>query len=305
MPYTYPIQANNFAINANPRDIQAALSSTNVVGRILSEQAGLTESRFLTYKLLSGRYVLDGQSITYAMGDPKLPDGVETIAAGAEYPRTTLTPEQLRTAEVLKRGHSTFITDEAITQQSIEAVNRSFGILAASLIRDFDRIGIGVIGSSLPIMTASTAWSNSRVFLQDLLTMKSKISQAGEGLYLPDTLVLSETSYAKLLPAVLDILPRESNVVTGEGWATVQGVTILTNPQAGSLTDPMLLDSTMLGGLAIGNIVSPGYVRIGTVADVQNIREAKNDAWMIQARTIALPVVTNPGAGLIIKGTGL
>lgn len=305
MPYTFPVTTSTTGDAATVAQLAGIIARPNLLARTFHEMLGLDESRYLSYSLLGGRFETDGTVVIYPSEDPALPDSVETVSAGAEYPLTALSPEQLTMATILKRGHSTLITDEALQQQGREALFRAGNLLAGSLIRDFDRAGLAVLLSKLKTAAASAPWTDAKAFMTDVLTLKARISAVTDGLYVPDRLALSEAAYAKLLPAVLDILPRESNVVTGANWATIAGVTILTSPQAGNLTSPILLDSKMVGGIATGTVTSPGYARIGTVAEVQPIREAKNDAWTVQARSIALPVVTNPGAGLIITGTGL
>lgn len=307
MVYTYPVTPAA-AGNATPADLQAFLASPTLIARRMAEL--VDESRFIGYYLLSGRYQTVGNAIAYQVTDTSVPKNlVETIAAGAEYPLVPMTPEQIRTAEVAKRGHSSKITDEAVTQQGAQAIDNGLTYLANGLIRDFDTTALGVVASSVTkTVAASSSWatvdatnSGARAMIADVLRAKAQVAD----IYSPDTLVLPELMYASLLPSVLPLLPRESSFVTDGGFVSLAGIDIVTSPFASSLANPILLDRAQLGGIAKGTIQSPGYSTVGQIAEVKTWREEGRDATRLQARSIALPIVTNPGAGVVFTGTGL
>lgn len=123
---------------------------------------------------------------------------------------------------------------------------------------------------------------------------------------MPNTLALNDTQYAYLMSdeRFTNALKREDStnpVYTGE-VEKIAGLIITVSP---SITTPLVLDNTQLGGMADETAAMPGYAVSDMAVQVKAIEHEGNDSWDLQGRRKTVPVIQEPGAAIEITNTGL
>ena len=79
------------------------------------------------------------------------------------------------------------------------------------------------------------------------------------------------------------------------------GLAIIHSPHAP--TEPMVLDSTQLGGMADEASEGPGLRRVSDLAvQIKSIRDDSRDKWDIQGRRLTVPIIQEPAAACSITG---
>lgn len=301
---TYPIAFPASTISTE--DAFRMLNSPALVARRLADMAN---QRFVSDFLLTGRFEAKGGGIFYADGESLFPsDEPETIAPAGEYPLTVLSEGQLVAAKTLKRGLGSEITDEAIDQQGPGIVDKGLGILANGVIRDVDRIAMGVVESKITATYASTAWASAEAIIAGVLAAQAVGEDIEKG-YNFNTVALKGAQYAKVMSlfAASGLLPREGGnpIISGSLPAELLGLTWVKAPYMTG-TNPLLIDRDALGGMAESKLPSPEFKRYGaSLVEGASERTKLRDGWTIRARRVTVPVVTNPDAGIRITGTGL
>lgn len=301
---TYPISFPSGTISSE--DAFRLLNSPNLVARRLAD---MSNQRFVSDYLLTGRFEAKGGGIFYADGEELFPaDSPEVIAPGGEYPLTPLSIGELIAAKTLKRGHGSHITDEAIDQQGPGIVDSGLQKLANGVIRDVDGIGMGVIESRISATFTSAAWTTAAAAIAGVLGAQAQGEDLEKG-YTFDTVVLSGAQYAKVIAlfAGENMLPRENGnpIVSGSMPVQMLGLTWVKAPHMTG-TDPILVDRDSLGGMADSKLPSPEFRRIGaSLVEGASERLQARDGWLVRARRVTVPVVTNPDAGVKITSTGL
>lgn len=301
--YTYPIASPVGTLTTT--QIHTLLASPRIVSRRL---ATLMDNKFVADFILQGRYEAKGGSILYETGESIFADDdPEAIAPGAEYPRTLVTRGDIVSAPTTKWGVETELTDESISRQGMQIVDRVFGRLANSVVRHVDSVSWGVIGSRVSSTIESAApWDSVNSVITSLLEARAKKEDLDLGINL-DTVALSPMEYARVMGMFLNagVLPRENNnpILSGEippsllGWQWVVSKHVV-----GS--NPWVFDRTLLGGMADEDINSPGYTRSGNVGvEVAIERVGNRDAYLPRARRVTVPIVTEPLAGAQLTGT--
>lgn len=303
--YTYPVARPEGTLS--PAQIHLLLNNPNVIAKRLQK---LTDQRFISDYLLSGRLEARGGGIFYETGEEIFAaDEAERIAPGGEYPLTVMSRGELVAAKTEKWGLDTEIFDEAISRLGINVVDRALARLANTVIKDVDAVAMAVVASKITDTTTATgAWSDVANIVQTLLTAQAEFEALAMGLA-PDTIALSGLQYAKVVGTFINggVLPREqANVfLTGEAPLNLLGYTWVTSPHIPT-TDPLFIDRSELGGMADENLRSPGYVRAGGVGVETKIdRLDAIDGYRPRARRVTVPIVLEPKAGTRITGTGL
>jgi len=310
MPNTYPPPpATTDGTNI---EIHHLLRSPQVLSRRL---ATLASQRFISDALLQGRFTAVGGSILYETDGESVfaDDEPEAITPGGAYPQTTTDNGDIAAAKVDKWGEDTPIKDESIARLGINPVNRAFTKVINSVVKYVDSAALSVISSKVTTTYNVTAagnpgaWSDADNMVNSILQAKAT-AEATEDAYELDTIVLSDLQWAKAVGMLItkSYLPREAlnPVVTGQ-WPEALGLTWLRTPHAPS-TNPMLVDTDRLGGMADEKIGGPGYAQVGGVGvESKSIREDKIDGYLLRARRVTVPVVTEPKAGLFFTNTGL
>ena len=303
MPYTYPPAAPVLA--GDTLSVSRFLSSPTLVARRLRT---LAEQRFIADVLLTNTITTDSGAVLYEIGENIYTDTPPApVNPGAEYPLTTVTNSQAAIAKTVKWGSDVEVTDESISRQNINPVERAFTKLVNHMVKTVDSLSISAIDSAVTQSTnAIASWKgDTAAILRDIALAKASILTLNQG-YDPDTLVVDDATYAYLMSDAKfsQLVPRESTnspVFTGV-FPVVAGLRILPTPN-GFKGKAVVLDSKVLGGMVNEDIGSPGYVSAGNVGvEAKTIREDKEDRWLLRCRRITVPIIQEPAAAWKING---
>lgn len=284
-----------------PQALIAGVQNPAVMARRLGEI--LNAQQFIGYFLLSGRYKVEGGAIAVPIGEKFRTDrSGEVVAPGAEYKLTPLSGPEWEMYLSQKDGIATEVTDEKIGRSLHQPIDEAMAFLQTELVFMANEDALAVIQSSITqTLAASGVWNNGKTILKDGLRAKAYVRRLKLG-YSIDTAVLPSEMYAEVLPELLDVLPKDSDIaLTGE-FPTIGGITWVSD-DGDDVTEPLFLDRKRLGGIAREEIPSPEYRKVGnTGVEIASIREPKADKTRLQARNPHVPVVANPLAGLTMTG---
>jgi hypothetical protein len=294
LPHIYPPAAPT--LTGDTITISRFLNNPAAVARRLRT---LAENRFIADVLLAGRYQVAGGSLLYEQSESIFTDKPpEVVNPGAEYPRSPATPGPAAMASVSKWGQDVPITDEHVGRYGRRAVDVALTKIVNYLVRQVDSLCLSAISAAVTATATATAlWSSATADpLLDLMLAKASIIGRDQG-YEPDTAVMSDTAYARLIAnqKIISGLSREgNNTVTQQGeQLTIAGLRIL--PSAGTV---FVLDSGMLGGIGFERIPSPEYNGdpAGGVETWSRRDPNANDQWIVRGRRPVVPVVQEPFA---------
>src|SRR5437868_1992597 len=145
MPYTYPATAPT--ISGDTLTISRFLQSPTLVARRLRT---LLEQRYIADALLTGRYRVSGGSIQYETGESIFTtDSPLAVAPGSEYPLTTIGTGTASLAKTVKWGQDGLVTDESISRQQMDPVNRALTKLANQNVKYVDSVALSAIASAV------------------------------------------------------------------------------------------------------------------------------------------------------------
>ncbi|MFE2772287.1 phage major capsid protein [Microbacterium resistens] len=308
MGYTYPQRHKEGAVSAE--ELQLLLKSKTIIARRLAD---LTKEKFLADYLLAGRYDATGGGVFYETDTEDLytDEDPEAIEPGGEYPLITLDEGVPSGARTVKWGQGIIFTDEKITREGRQYVEKGLRRIGNTIIRHTDRAAWGVIASRVTSThAASAAWTTAGIIMRDILTIQNERANLATGLEL-DVVALSGAQFAKLIGILVDdkALPREqANIVlTGSIPVSAYGVTWLTSQHITG-TDPWLFDVDQLGGMADEKLISPEFAPAGNTgveASSTRASQGEKDGHLVRGRRNTVAVVTEPLAGVRITGTGL
>lgn len=308
MAHTYPPAAPT--ITGDNITISRFLNSPAAVQRRLRS---IGENRFIADVLLSGRYETSGGSLLYEQSESQYTSRAPSaVNAGAEYPRASAAPGPAALAGVTKWGQDVPVTDEHIHRYGRRAVDVALQKVINYLVRQVDSIALAAIAAAVTQTQAVVAaWNNaSRDILLDLMLAKAKVLAKDQG-YDPDTLVTTDEGWARIVAdqKVISGLARERGVgmtVTETGEiVSIAGLRILPTNNLPTGVKAMILDSTMLGGIAYERLESPEYQgdpANGVESWTRRDPDA-NDQWLVRGRRPVVPVVQEPDAAVSITGT--
>lgn len=307
---TYPIPSSSIIGNATVAQTIAFLKSPTLLARRLADI--LSAENFMAHAILQQRYTITGGVLAYFEDETVLADETpETVAPGGNFPDLTLSEDALKMLAASKVGFGTRVTDEAVGRETIAPLDRALAKLANTLVSDFDTKTLSVIQSAATGTLTGAAWTTGKQIVADVAKAKAQIRNQKLG-YVADTVVLSETQWAAVVPTLLELLPREADspLVTGS-FPSIMGVTWLTSSFLPANWAPLIFDATNLGGIGHEAVPSQEYASVATVVpnDASNVEVARyrgeNDSTRIVLRKCDVPVVRNPKAGVQITGTGL
>jgi hypothetical protein len=312
LPHIYPPAAPT--LTGDTITISRFLNNPAAVARRLRT---LAENRFIADVLLAGRYQVAGGSLLYEQSESIFTDKPpEVVNPGAEYPRSPATPGPAAMASVSKWGQDVPITDEHVGRYGRRAVDVALTKIVNYLVRQVDSLCLSAISAAVTATAAAGAgspggpyaWSTAGADpLLDLMLAKASIIGRDQG-YEPDTAVMSDTAYARLIAnsKIISGLAREgNNTVTQQGeQLTIAGLRILPSnnlPVAGTV---FVLDSGMLGGIGFERIPSPEYNGdpAGGVETWSRRDPHANDQWIVRGRRPVVPVVQEPFSAYKITG---
>lgn len=303
--------ANPPTLSGDALSISRFLQSPQALQRRLRTFKDL---RFVSDQLLTQRFNSQGGAVLYEQSEPSVTDRtVEAVGSGSEYPYANTPTGTAALAAIAKWGQKVKLTDDEIARNQFggSAVDRSLRKVVNSIISQVDSITMSAIYSAVTatfdVDTAGGgAWTGATpTFLRDILRAKAAVFALNQG-YNPDTLALNDVQYAYLMSdeRFTNALQREVStnpVYTGQ-VERVAGLTIVVSP---SITNPLVLDATQVGGMADEMDGAPGYSVSDLGVQVKAIRLDGNDAWDLQGRRKTVPVVQEPGAAIELVDTGL
>jgi hypothetical protein len=266
--------------------------------------------RFVSDQLLTGRYRVSGGAIVYEQSESQVTDRpVDKVNPGAVYPYANVAQAIAALAAVAKWGQKIFMSDEEILRNVYAGseIDRNLRKVVNSIIKQVDAITMSAIISAVTqTIPVTAAWDAATpVFLRDVLKAKAVVAKLNMG-YNPDTLALNDTQFAYLMSddKFTNAIRREdtSNPVYTGQVDRVAGLAIVVSP---AITDPIVLDSNQLGGMADEQGGSPGYAVSDMAVEVKSIRLDGRDGWDMQGRRKTVPVVQEPGSAIRITGTNL
>jgi len=306
MPGTYP--ASPPTLSGDLETISRFLQSPAAIRRRLRDYKDL---RFVADQLLTQRFRSQGGAVMYEMSEPFVTNRtVEAVGPGSTYPYASLPTGTAAIAAVQKWGQKVLLTDEEIERNMYggQAVDRALRKTVNSIIKQVDGVSMAAIASAVTQTSAAgTAWNagSGTTILLNILKAKAVIVGLNLG-YKPDTIAVNDTEYAYMMadPIITNAWRRETTdnpIYSGE-VQTVAGLTIVVSP---AITNPLVLDSTQLGGMADEMDGAPGYGMSDLAVQIKSVRKDGNDAWDLQGRRKTVPVVQEPGAGVTITGTGV
>lgn len=303
MPVTYPPAAPT--LSGDTLSISRFLQSPTQLARRLRT---LAENRYIADTLLSGRFQVSGGAIVYETGESIFTnDNPRSVAPGGEYPLTTSPTGVASIAKTRKWGQDVPVTDEAITRQLMDPVNRAMTKLVNQNVKFIDSIALSAIATAVTNSASATAsWSSATAvqILKDILSAKANILALNQG-YTPDTVVLDDLTYANVFGTFLaaGYFARENdNPLASGAFPVVDGLRFLSTPNLPTAGQVLVLDSNLLGGMADENL-GGGYVGAGHPGvEGKSIREEKEDRWRLRMRRVTVPVVLEPAAARKITG---
>jgi hypothetical protein len=270
--------------------------------------------RFVSDQLLTQRFSVQGGAIVYEQSESQFTDRpVERVNPGAVYPYADLAQSVAAIAAVAKWGQKVFMSDEEVKRNVYggAAIDRNLRKVVNSIISQVDSVTMSAILSAVTqtfdvVGSGGGAWTGATpLFLRDVLRAKSVIVKLNQG-YNPDTLALNDTQFAYLMSddKFTNAMKREDStnpVYTGT-IQRIAGLAIVVSP---TITTPIVLDSTQLGGMADEQVGSPGYAVSDMAVETLSLRLADRDGWDLQGRRLTVPVIQEPGAAIRLTNTGL
>lgn len=305
MPGTYP--AAPVSLSGDSKTISRFLQDPTYIRRRLRDFHDL---RFISDQILTQRFRSQGGAVLYDQSEPFVTSRtVESVAPGSGYPKAETPTGTAAVAAVQKWGQDTDLTDEEIDRNVFagQAIDRKLRKVVNSVIQQVDAVTLAAIAASVSQTQAvAAAWNAaSPKMMLDLLLAKKTITALNQG-FKPDTLLLDDTKYAYLMadPTVQTALRREStsNPIYTGSIDTIAGLKIVVSPSLPT-SDPWVLDSSQLGGMADEQSSAPGY-RVDEMAiQTKALREDDKDKWVLRGRRLTVPIVQETGAAVRITGS--
>lgn len=281
----------------------------------------LVQKFLIGHKLLRGRVDLTGSGAAiYEISEAIVADLTSaTVSPLGEYPLTTVTPGLLAAIKPLKDGLDSIVSDEEIAHNRIDKVMRDLIKIGNTLVTKADGLVLAAIASQVTTtQAASAAWNGASAapFLDIMLT-KAVITGQNKG-YNPDTAVMSFVQFAYVVnnAVKLGALPREraDNVLATGNFVQIAGVNILATNNGP--TNPLVLDSTMMGSLAYerlgggyqGSPVPPDANDDNPTSsgiETKRWRNEEVDGVRYRGRIVRAPMVQEPLSGASITGAGV
>lgn len=274
----------------------------------------LLQQRYIADALLTGRFQVSGGAILYETGESIFTaDNPRAVSPGAEYPLTTTTTGTASLANVVKWGEDSIVTDEAIKRMRIDPVTRALTKLANQNVKFVDSVALSTIASAVTGTAAAAAsWATATAaqILNDVLQARAAVVALNQG-YVPDTVVVDDASLAnaigKFVAAGYTSRENAANnpAITGS-FPEIAGMRWLATPNLPTAGTALVVDSSLLGGMADEDLGGPGYVSAAgpntAPVQVKVMRDDETDAYRLRARRVTVPVVIEPGAARKITG---
>lgn len=313
--YDFPIPT----ISGQAITVQWLVNDPRRIYRLLNT---LVQRYLIGHKILAGRVDLTGSGAgIYEISEQIFADLTSaTVSPLAQYPLTTTTPGVLAAVKPLKDGLDSLISDEDIAHNRIDKVVRDLTKIANTLVLKADGLVLAAIASQVTntVAVQAGAWNTTGAnpFL-DVMLAKASIIGQNKG-YNPDTVVLSFVEFAWVVSraAIAGQMPRETanNIIETGTMARIANMTYLATNNGP--TNPLILDSTMLGSLAYerlgggyqGSPVPPGANEddpASSGVETKRWRKDDVDGWRFRGRIVRAPMIQEPLAAVSLTGTSV
>ncbi|SBS73785.1 Gp6 [uncultured Mycobacterium sp.] len=308
----YPVAAPT--LSGDVLSINRFLKDTPWVARALRT---VGDEQFVSDKLLTGQFFTESGSIGYEQNETIYADRApKAVPPGGEYPITPISTGPASTANTVKWGNDALLTDELISRQRYNVVERSFRKLMNSHIQTIDSVALSAIVSAVTQNTdAIASWKTgggTSKILRDVMRAITSIINLKQG-YMPNAVFVEPAVFANVVSDddLMKILPKEfpgvqsTAVVQGLNGSLLRqigGLTWITSPNAPVSGKALVVDTTVFGAFADERLNAPDYVQAENGLQVQTIRDKDVDGWRIRARRTTVPLVLEPGAGWLING---
>jgi hypothetical protein len=319
MGETYPPGAPT--ISGDIVSINRFLKDTPWVARALRS---IESEQFVSDRILTGQSYTESGSVAYEQDETIFADrSPRAIAPGDEYPLTPISSGPAQSANTVKWGQDSEITDESLNRRKYNAVQRALRKLVNSSVQKIDSIALSAVVSSVTQSTAAAQpWDDSATapnILRDVMLAQTQLLKLKQG-YNPDLVFVDMDTFAyvstndKLIQMLSREMPGVQNAPVLRGLDSpfirqIGGLTWVTSPVAPITKAAFLLDSTVFGEFVDEILPAPGYVRATgeggrpvSMTQVKTIRDDDNDRWRVRARRITVPVILEPNAGWKITG---
>lgn len=304
MPTVYPPQPAT--ISGDLITVNRLINYPVLIQRALRT---LVQQRLVGNRVLTGTVDLTGTgAVNYEQSEAIMANNLaERVGALGEYPTTTDGTAVSAIASTEKWGLGMEISDELVSRNRIDIVNRRMVKLANRIAFGFDALILSAVASLVTqTSTATAAWSTTTADpFADIAVAASIPDSLNQG-YEIDTVLATPLRWARLISAakVIERAPREGSdtlLVTGR-LAVIAGLNVLKTTNMPSGVDVMMLDSRVLGSIGFEDL-GGGYA--GSPDDVQSkrFRLENEDGWRVQARRVGVPLVQEPGAAVKILST--
>jgi hypothetical protein len=304
MPYTYPPAAPTLS-----GDILSASRFLNNPTLVARRLRTLLEQRFITSRLLSARFPVEGGAIVFETGESiYVADDPRPVAPLAAYPLTVSSTGTASVGVPVKVGEDSPISDEQIKRTRMDPVNRTMIKLANTNVKKVDSTGLSAIATAVTATQAAAAsWAtaSAQQILTDVATAKANVMALNQG-YDPDTVAVDDINFAiafaKFLAA--GFFSRESNnPLAGGQFPIVDGMTWLPTPNLPTAGKALIADSSMLGGWGVEDLGGPGYSTLNDMGSQSKvIRQDEVDGWLLRVRASNVPVIIEPASARFITG---
>lgn len=308
MPITYPPAPAS--ISGDVVSISRFLENPTLVARALRT---LAQQRFVSDAILTGRFEVSGGAILYEQNESIYADRApRAIAPGAEYPLTTVGTGPAQLAKVDKWGEDALIFDETIKRQRMDPVQRAFRKMVNQLVKTIDSMALSVIASQVTQSTDASggggsgnwAVNGTATIWRDVARAIASIRGLNQG-YEPDTLLVDDATWANIISddKIALLLRRESpqSPIYSGDLPEIGNLRIMATPNLPVSGKALVLDSTMLGGMADEKLGGPGYVSAdGVGVEAKTMRQDEEDGWRIRCRRVTVPIVLEPASAWFI-----
>lgn len=317
MANTYPPASPT--INGDVVSANRFLKDTPMVARALRT---IEAEQFVSDRILTGQSYTESGAVSYEQDEGIYADRApRAVAPGAEYPLTTISTGPVQTANTVKWGQDSEVTDESLNRRRYNAITRALVKLVNSSVQKIDSIALSAAASAITQTSAAAAvWtSGTPNILRDLMKAQAVLLKLKQG-YNADTVFVdidvfaAITSDEKIQALLARELPGVQNSPIQRGMDSpyvkrIGGFNWVTSPVAPISNVALMLDSTRFGEFVDELLPAPGYVRATgeggrpvSMTQVKTIREDENDRWRVRARRITVPVVLEPNAAVKITG---
>lgn len=273
--------------------ISRLLNSPTLIERRLRS---ITEQRFISDQLLTGRAEPSGGAIQFEQSESIFPNGeVESIEPGAEFPLTTTGHGPTQVEAVKKWGLDGLVTRESVRRMRRSPLDRELTKISNGIVKKVDGQNLAKIAAA-PIQTlAGSDWTaaTADTILRQVAEAVALIEDLNEGFVATD-LVLDGTRYIDLIAKESirkAVESAEPDIAYTGNMGRILNLNILRTNNLPAGISVLVLDRTQLGGLADEE---PLY---GTSWWVQEI-----ESWRLRGGRVTTGFVNEPNAAVKITG---